>query len=70
MMRKKVRWHRIRNKKEHRVNAKWKEEALKANECLTEVLKCEAEHGPLFCESDEYVEMRIIEYFLNHVEIS
>ena len=63
-------WHRLQKKKEHRMNAQWKEVVLRENEYHDEVLLCKLEYDSLLDDKNEYIEERTNEYFLKFVESS
>ena len=65
-----MKWHRLQKTKEHRMNAQWKEVVLIENEYQDEVLMCKLEYDSLLDDSNEDIEERTIEYFLNFVESS
>ena len=65
-----MKWHRLQEKKEHRLNARGKEVVLRATEYQDKVLECEAEQGQIFDENDEDVEKRSIGDLLDHMEDS
>ena len=67
-MRKKVKWHRLQEKRENRLNAQLKEGLTRAAEYKEEFLVCEPEHGSLLSKSDEDTEKRSTKYLLNHME--
>jgi len=69
-MRKKVKWHRLQEKREHRLNAQLKEGLPRATEYHEEVVVCEPEHGPLLDKSGEDTEKMSIGDILNHMEDS
>ena len=60
-MKRKVKWHRLQVKWEHRVNAQLKEELIRLNEYGKEDLICEPKYGPLLFESNEETEEKSIE---------
>ena len=68
IMTKKLKWHRLQVKREHRLNAQGKEGLLRATECQEEFLVCELKQDPIFDESDEDTGKRSIEDILNHMK--
>lgn len=69
-MRRKVKWHRLQVKWEHRLNDQLKEELLRIHEYALEVLVCELEHGPLLFKSNKETKERSTKDLLNHMKDS
>lgn len=68
-MRRKFKWHILKVKWEHRVNFQLKEELLRVNEYVENILVCIPEHVPLISENNEEIEEKTTED-LNHMKYS
>jgi hypothetical protein len=67
-MRKKVKWHRLQVKWEHRLYGQLKEELLREAEYHEDVMVCELEHEPFLGEDDNDTKEEHVESFIHCLE--